>query len=74
MARRKLVRLPQMLWYGNGELEIDFPEGWDIAVCKMHGHDAPSLNDIGIRKAFNNPIGKNHKGVGPREKGGGNTL
>lgn len=57
MARRKIVRLPKMLWYGNGELEIDFPDAWDVTVCKMHGHDAPPLDAGGIRKAFDNPIG-----------------
>ena len=54
---RHYVKVPQMPWYGDTELEIDFPESWDVEVAYMHGHNAPPLNDEGIRKAFANPIG-----------------
>jgi nickel-dependent lactate racemase len=57
MSGSKTVRLPQMAWYGDTELEIDFPESWDVTVCKMNGQDAPALSEGGIRKAFRNPIG-----------------
>jgi len=46
-----------MAWYGDTELEIDFPESWDVTVCRMHGQDAAALSEDGIRKAFRNPIG-----------------
>jgi len=46
-----------MEWYGDTELEIDFPDSWDVTVCRMHGHDASPLSEDGIRKAFANPIG-----------------
>ncbi|UCH00288.1 MAG: DUF2088 domain-containing protein [Deltaproteobacteria bacterium] len=57
MSGSKTVRLPQMAWYGDTELEIDFPESWDVTVCRMHGQDAAALSEDGIRKAFRNPIG-----------------
>ncbi len=57
MNKSKTVRIPQMEWYGDTELEIDFPDSWEVTVCYMHGHDAPTLSEGGIRKAFHNPIG-----------------
>ncbi|MBN2185949.1 MAG: DUF2088 domain-containing protein [Dehalococcoidia bacterium] len=57
MSNSKLVRLPQMEWYGDTELEIDFPDSWEVTICYMHGHDAPTLSEGEIRKAFRNPIG-----------------
>ncbi len=57
MSNAKKVTLPILAWYGDEELELDFPESWDVTVCKMKGQDAPPLNEAGIRKAFANPIG-----------------
>jgi len=57
MNKSKVIRLPQMEWYGDTELEIDFPGSWDVTVCHMHGHGASLLSEDGIRKAFANPIG-----------------
>ena len=57
MGGSKTVRLLQMAWYGDTELEIDFPDSWDVTVCHMHGHNAPPLSEDGIRKAFRDPIG-----------------
>lgn len=49
--------VPVLAWYGDEELELEFPESWDVTVCNMKGSDAPPLSDGGIRKAFANPIG-----------------
>jgi len=57
MSEAKTVRLPQLAWYGDTELDIEFPDSWDVTVCRMRGHDAPPLDDAGFRKAFANPIG-----------------
>ena len=57
MSGSKIVWLPQMAWYGDTGLEIDFPESWNVTVCRMHGQDASPLSEDGIRKAFRNPIG-----------------
>ncbi len=57
MGGSKTVRLPQMAWYGDTALDIDFPDSWEVTVCRMHGHDAPPLGDDAMREAFRNPIG-----------------
>ena len=57
MSEARTVRLPQLAWYGDTELDIDFPDSWDVNVCRMRGHDAPPLDDAGFRKAFASPIG-----------------
>jgi len=49
--------VPILAWYGDEELELNFPEGWDVTVCKMKGRDAPRLSDSEIRRAFASPIG-----------------
>jgi nickel-dependent lactate racemase len=51
------VSVPQLAWYGDTELELEFPDSWDVSVCKHKGYDAPALDDAGFRKAFANPIG-----------------
>ena len=57
MSNTKKVTIPILAWYGDEELELDFPESWDVTVCRMKGEDAPPLNEAGIRQAFANPIG-----------------
>jgi nickel-dependent lactate racemase len=57
MNNSKKAVVPVLAWYGDEELELEFPESWDITVCKMKGHEAPPLSDAAIRKAFANPIG-----------------
>jgi hypothetical protein len=57
MNNSKKAVVPVLAWYGDEELELEFPESWDVTVCKMKGHEAPPLSDAAIRKAFANPIG-----------------
>ena len=57
MNKSNVIRLPQMEWYGDTELEIDFPDSWDVAVCRMRGQDAPPVSEDEIRRAFASPIG-----------------
>lgn len=52
-----IVRVPQFPWYGDTELELDFPDSWEVIVPQMAGQDAPKLSDKEIRAAFLNPIG-----------------
>ena len=51
------IRLPQLAWYGNTELEIEFPSSWDVSVCYMKGHRRRALSEKGYREAFANPTG-----------------
>lgn len=52
-----IVKVPQFPWYGDTELELEFPSSWEVTVCRMAGHDAPRLTDSEIQAAFRNPIG-----------------
>jgi len=51
------IRLPQLAWYDNNELEIEFPPSWEVAVCYMKGHQRRALGERGFREAFAKPIG-----------------
>ena len=57
MSHSRAVQLPQLAWYGDTMLEVDFPATWDVHICRMEGHDAVPLSEEGIREAFRNPIG-----------------
>ncbi len=57
MPNSKKVAVPVMAWYGDTELELEFPESWDLTICRMQGWDAPPLSDSEIKKAFAHPIG-----------------
>ena len=42
-------------WYGDEELTLNFPRGWEVEV--LGPKDAPALSDIQIQRAFAEPIG-----------------
>ena len=42
-------------WYGDEELTLNFPTGWEVEV--LGPKDAPALSDAQIEKAFAEPIG-----------------
>ncbi|MFC1874442.1 lactate racemase domain-containing protein [Chloroflexota bacterium] len=52
----KTVRVPQLVWYGNTELELRLLPSWDVDVCYMKGHHRPPLSEKEVRDAFRNPI------------------
>ncbi len=54
---RVIVQVPQLPWYGDTELELAFPDSWEVLTCRMQGENAPRLTDDGFRKAFRNTIG-----------------
>ncbi len=51
------VRVPQLAWYQDDELDLQFPAAWEVSVCRMAGHDRPPLSPDEIRQAVANPIG-----------------
>lgn len=57
MVKSQKVVVPILAWYGDEELELEFPESWDVTVCNMKGYNTPPLSANEIRKAFANPIG-----------------
>lgn len=42
-------------WYGDEELTLNFPSGWEVDILRPK--DAPELSDAQIEKAFAEPIG-----------------
>ena len=51
------IKVPQLLWYENSELELAFPKGWQVTLCQMMGHNRPKLSEGEMKKAFSKPIG-----------------
>jgi len=51
------VTIPQLLWHGNTEVELSFPDTWSVSLCSMKGGLRPSLTEDEIAAAFASPIG-----------------
>jgi nickel-dependent lactate racemase len=53
----QIIKLPQLAWYDPRDLELPFPDDWQIEICNMKGYDRPELTPEAIRAALQNPIG-----------------
>jgi nickel-dependent lactate racemase len=51
------IKVPQLLWYENSDLELSFPQSWEVVLCQMMGYNRPKLSEVEMRKAFSKPIG-----------------
>ncbi len=51
------VGLPQMPWFGDSILELEFPDEWDVQVCSMMGDGKPPLSRERVLSKLRNPIG-----------------
>ncbi len=51
------VKVPQLLWYGKSEMELEFPNSWSLFFCSMKGGEKKKLNGKEMEEAFNHPIG-----------------
>jgi nickel-dependent lactate racemase len=51
------IRVPIKAWYGDDEMELQFPETWEVRECRMVGHDTPPLTDGQLREALRRPLG-----------------
>jgi nickel-dependent lactate racemase len=51
------IKIPQLLWYGNTQMELTFPSTWSVFFCPMKGGERRKLSPDGMEKAFLNPIG-----------------
>jgi len=49
--------LPQLAWYDPKELQIFFPDSWDIEVGNIAGYDRPALSDDQIKDIIASPVG-----------------
>lgn len=48
--------IPVEAWYDEREIQIDFPERWQIEICTMSGHGRKELADDDLRRALIEPI------------------
>jgi nickel-dependent lactate racemase len=51
------IKVPQLMWHGNSDLELSFPKTWKVILCQMMGHCRPKLSQGQMRRAFSRPIG-----------------
>jgi lactate racemase len=51
------VKVPQLLWYENTELDLSFPPSWSVFFCPMKGGEKKRLLPGEMEKAFLNPLG-----------------
>ena len=51
------VRILTKAWYGDEEMELQFPETWEVQECRMAGHDMPPLTNERIHDALKHPLG-----------------
>lgn len=57
MIDGKKITVPTQAWHGDVGLGLKFPGSWEVIPCNMKGHNAPALDEAGIRDALANPIG-----------------
>ena len=48
--------LPIKAWYGDEEMQLQFPDAWNVQECRMAGHDTLPLTDDQIRHALAHPL------------------
>ena len=51
------ISVPNRIWDGRGELELEFPQAWKVRFCPPDGYKRPAATEKQIRKAFDEPIG-----------------
>jgi len=52
-----LIKLPQFPWEEPRELELTFPDNWDVETFNIAGYNHPALNDQQIKASITNLIG-----------------
>lgn len=55
MISNNYVTLSSRAWYGDGELKLNFPDGWEIQM--LSPRDTSKLSETEIQAAFDQPIG-----------------
>ncbi len=51
------IRLPQLAWYENKELELPLPDSWQVEVYNMAGYNRPAMKPDEFKASISNPIG-----------------
>ena len=57
MMDGSVVKLRVNNWYGDDEMELSFPETWDVRTKLMAGHGQQPMNETEIRARIRSPIG-----------------
>ena len=52
-----IYKIPWAAWREPDFLELEFPDSWDVSLCRMIGADTRELSSEDIRKRILNPIG-----------------
>lgn len=55
--KAQTIPIPIKAWYGDEEMELQFPETWEVEECRMAGHDTPPLTDTQLGEALQRPLG-----------------
>ena len=51
------VTVPNLQWFGDKPLTLEFPDEWDVKRCRMACEGQHSLSEAEIKAALENPIG-----------------
>jgi nickel-dependent lactate racemase len=51
------ITLPQLAWHGVKELELTFPDSWEVEIFNMAGYNRPHMKAAEIKRAVADPIG-----------------
>ncbi|MCX6012865.1 MAG: lactate racemase domain-containing protein [Chloroflexi bacterium] len=51
------IKVPQLAWYEPKELELHFPDSWQVDVHNIAGYNRPALTDEQIKESIQKPIG-----------------
>ena len=53
----RTIKMRVNAFFGDNEIELAFPNNWQVTECRMAGHDKPALSDEEMRRAMRSPIG-----------------
>jgi nickel-dependent lactate racemase len=51
------VKVPQLAWYEPKDLELHFPDSWQVDVYNIAGYNRSALTDEQIKESIQKPIG-----------------
>ncbi|MBL7168967.1 DUF2088 domain-containing protein [Candidatus Bathyarchaeota archaeon] len=51
------VTVPNLQWFGDKPLTLEFPDEWDVKRCMMACEGQPPLSEAEIKAALENPLG-----------------
>ena len=51
----QIFKIPWAAWYGDEDLNLEFPDSWDVGLFNMK--DANEISKKEIENSINNPIG-----------------